>query len=106
MIYMSMLWRNRRGMIIATVWLIWTGTRVQCLIIAFGEEYLWLVYQAVLKCVYNVRGASNNAFKPRPGTEAAKRAFNYRGAVMWNGLENVLKDEINLNSFKSALSLP
>ena len=25
-------------------------------------------------------------------------------AVMWNGLENVLKDEINLNSFKSALS--
>ena len=28
------------------------------------------------------------------------------GAVMWNGLENVLKDEINLNSFKSALSLP
>ena len=27
------------------------------------------------------------------------------GAVMWNGLENVLKDEINLNSFKSALSL-
>ena len=23
---------------------------------------------------------------------------------MWNGLENVLKDEINLNSFKSALS--
>ena len=41
-----------------------------------------------------------------PGTEAAKRAFNYRGAVMWNGLENVLKDEINLNSSKFALSLP
>ena len=39
-------------------------------------------------------------------TEAAKRAFSYGGgAVMWNGLENVLKDEINLNSFKSALSL-
>ena len=54
---------------------------------------------------YNVRGASNNVFVPRPRTEAAKRAFSYRGAVMWNGLENVLKDEINLNSFKSALSL-
>ena len=54
---------------------------------------------------YNVRGASNNIFVPRPRTEAAKRAFRYRGAVMWNGLENVLKDEINLNSFKSALSL-
>ena len=54
---------------------------------------------------YNVRGASNNIFVPRPRTEAAKRAFSYRGAVMWNGLENVLKDEINLNSFKPALSL-
>ena len=36
---------------------------------------------------YNVRGASNNIFVPRPCTEAAKRAFSYRGAVMWNGLE-------------------
>ena len=35
----------------------------------------------------------------------AKRAFSYRGAVMWNGLEHELKDEINLNSFKSALTL-
>ena len=49
---------------------------------------------------YNVRGVSNNIFVPRPRTEAAKRAFSYRGAVMWNGLENVLKDEINLNCFK------
>ena len=53
----------------------------------------------------NVRGASNNIFVPRPCTEAAKRAFSYRGAVLWNSLENVLKDETNLNSFKSALSL-
>lgn len=53
---------------------------------------------------YNVRGASNNVFVPRPRTEAAKRAFSYRGAVVWNGLENMLKDEVNLNSFKSALS--
>ena len=42
---------------------------------------------------------------PRPRTEAAKRAFSYRGAVMWNGLGNKLKDETNLNSFKSALTL-
>ena len=54
---------------------------------------------------YNIRGASNNVFVPRPRTEAVKRAFSYRGSVMWNGLENVLKVEINLNSFKSALSL-
>ena len=54
---------------------------------------------------YNVRGASNNIFVPRPRTEVAKRAFRYRGEVMWNGLENVLKDEINLNSFKYGPSL-
>ena len=35
---------------------------------------------------YNVRGASNNVFVPRPCTEAAKQAFSYRGAVMWSGL--------------------
>ena len=56
---------------------------------------------------YNVRGASNNIFVPRPHTEAAKRAFSYRDqSCGMNGLENVLKDEINLNSFKPALSLP
>ena len=49
---------------------------------------------------YNVRGASNNVFVPRP------RLLAIGGTVMLNGLENVLKDEINLNPFKSALSLP
>ena len=44
---------------------------------------------------------AKSVFIPRPRTEAAKRAFSFRGAVMWNGLQNVLKD-----SFKSALSLP
>ena len=37
--------------------------------------------------------------------QAAKQAFSYRGAVMRNGLENELKDEINLNSFNSTLTL-
>ena len=59
----------------------------------------------MFKPTSNVWGASNNIFVPRPRTEAAKRAFSYRGAVMWNGLENVLKDEINLNSFKNGPSL-
>ena len=54
---------------------------------------------------HNVRGSSNNVFVPRPYTEAAKRAFSYRGAVMWNGLGNKFKDETNLNSFQSALIL-
>ena len=51
---------------------------------------------------------SNNVFAPRHRTEAAtgKWAFSHMGAVMWNGLENVLKDEIHLNSFKPDLSLP
>ena len=35
----------------------------------------------------------------------AKRAFNYRGAVTLNGLGNKIKDETNLNSFKSTLTL-
>ena len=34
-----------------------------------------------------------------------KRAFSYKGVVTWNGLENEFKDEINLNSFNSALTL-
>ena len=56
--------------------------------------------------LHNVRGSSNNVFVPRPRAEAAKRAFSYRGAVMWNGLANKLKNETNLNSFKSpALTL-
>ena len=45
------------------------------------------------------------AGNPRLHNEAAKRAFSYRGVVMWNGLGNKLKDETNLNSFKSALTL-
>ena len=34
---------------------------------------------------YNVRGASNNVFVPRPRAEAAKQAFSYRGGshVEW-----------------------
>ena len=54
---------------------------------------------------HNVRGSSNDVFVPRPRTETAKKAFGYKGAVMWNGLGNKLKDETNLNSFKSALTL-
>ena len=48
---------------------------------------------------------SHNVFVPRPHTEAAKRAFSYRWAVMWNSLGNKLKDETNLKFFKSALTL-
>ena len=53
----------------------------------------------------NVGGYSNNIFVPRLRTEAAKRAFSHRWAVMWNGLGNKLNDETNLNSFKCTLTL-
>ena len=53
---------------------------------------------------YNVRGALNNVFIPKPRSEAVKQDFSYRGSVMWNGSENVLKYEINLN-FSSLLCL-
>ena len=48
---------------------------------------------------YNVRGASNNTLVSSP-------VLKLLWAVMSNGQENVLKDEINLNFFKSVLSLP
>ena len=37
--------------------------------------------------------------------EATKRALNYREAATWNGLENNVKAELNLNCFMSALTL-
>ena len=55
---------------------------------------------------YHVRGASYNGFVPRPVLKLLSGHLAIGGTVMWNGLENVFKDEINLNSFKSALSLP
>ena len=59
---------------------------------------------------YNLRGASNNVFVPGPVQKLlsgllAIGGVGGGGAVIWNGLENVLKDEINHNCFKSALSL-
>ena len=54
---------------------------------------------------YNLRGASNNVFVPGPVLKLLIGLLAKGGSVKWNGLENVLKDEINLNSFKSALSL-
>ena len=54
---------------------------------------------------HNVRGSTNNIYMPRPRAEAAKRAFSYRGAAAWNGLDNNVREALNLNCFRSALSL-
>ena len=47
---------------------------------------------------HNLRGSSNNIFIPRPRTEAGKRAFSYRGAVLWNSLPSDLRNQPNLKS--------
>ena len=41
----------------------------------------------------------------RPRTEAAKRAFSYRGAAAWKGLNNNVKEVLNLKCLRSALTL-
>ena len=48
----------------------------------------------------NLRESSNNIFIPRRRTEAGKRAFSYRGAVLSNSLPSDLKNQPNLKSFK------
>ena len=40
----------------------------------------------------NLRESSNNIFIPKRRTEAGKRAFSYRGAVLWNSLPSDLKN--------------
>ena len=49
---------------------------------------------------YNLRGSLNNIFITRPHTEAGKKAFSYRGAVLWNSLPSDLRNQPNLKSFK------
>ena len=49
---------------------------------------------------HNLRGNSNNIFIPRPRTEAGKRAFSYRGSVLWNSLPSDLRSQPNLKLFK------
>ena len=52
---------------------------------------------------YNLRGSSNNIFIRRPETDAARKSFNYRGVVLWNGLPNETKTQPSINSFKNSL---
>ena len=35
---------------------------------------------------YGLRGADSRIFVPRPSTEALKKSFSYREAVLWNSL--------------------
>ena len=48
---------------------------------------------------YNMRN-SNNLHLVKPNTEYKKRSFSYRGAKLWNSLDNDVKSAINVNDFR------
>ena len=50
---------------------------------------------------HNLQGAQHNLFIPRPNTEALKKSFRCRGAVIWNSLSAEAKQATTLNSFYS-----
>ena len=52
---------------------------------------------------YNLRGSSNNTFIRRSETDAARKSFSYRDAVLWNGLPNETKTQPSITSFKNSL---
>ena len=52
---------------------------------------------------HNLRGSNHNLFVPRPNTEALKKSFSYRGAVLWNDLTPQAKQATSLAAFKTHL---
>ena len=52
---------------------------------------------------YILRSSSNNIFIRRPETDAARKSFSFRGAVLWNGLPNKTKTQPSITSFKNSL---
>ena len=53
---------------------------------------------------HNLRGSEHNLFIPRPSTEALKKSFQYRGAVLWNGLSVKAKQAPSLNAFHNNIN--
>ena len=51
---------------------------------------------------YNLRN-NNVLVIDKPNTEYKKRSFTYRGASLWNTLNDNVKSAINLASFKKQL---
>jgi hypothetical protein len=47
---------------------------------------------------------SHSMFTPRPRTEAGKRSFGYRGAVLWNDLPDEIRSQASIFLFKNKLS--
>ena len=49
----------------------------------------------------NLRGSNHNLFVPN--TEALKKSFSYRGAILWNELTPQAKQATSLAAFKTHL---
>ena len=54
---------------------------------------------------HNLRGSEHNLFIPRPNTNALKKSFGYRGAVLWNSLSQEAKQAINLSNFRRIVDI-
>ena len=52
---------------------------------------------------YNLRGSTSNIYIPRPKMEAGKRSFGYRGAVLWNGLPETVRNKPTVLTFRNSL---
>ena len=67
-------------------------------------DYL-LAKFAPVKTIHNycLRGADSRIFVPRPSTEALKKSFSYRGAVLWNSLPVQAVNAKSIAQFKHFL---
>ena len=52
---------------------------------------------------YNFRQSRNNIYIPQPKTDFKKRSLSYRGAIIWNNLDDRVRNSPNLFTFKSLL---
>ena len=48
------------------------------------------------------RGNSNKVTVPRVDSDVSRKAFSYRGPVVWNDLDNDMKSQENRNAFRNA----
>ena len=52
---------------------------------------------------YNFRQSKNNVFIPQPKTNFKKRSLSYRGAIIWNSLDDKITNSSNLFTFKDMM---
>ncbi len=52
---------------------------------------------------YNLRGANQKFFVPRPLSEYRKKSFSYRGAILWNNMPVQISSAQSLSEFMSLI---